>query len=171
MNNFITVPCQTFTALFGLLYLSILEKYSHILFTLHTTEVCPFHLWDYIWCSDYNSSERDESIDLFFTNIPHNFNFTKIPNCDHQSIPLHLFKLQLFWIKLISHNIHFLIQPSDNFIKAHNHFSRKVNKLKVQIQFILFQVHCRNIKNIRLHQVNLRKTTLINILCCLGTRK
>lgn len=61
--------------------------------TSDTSEKSSFHFRYYVRCPYNNSSERYETIDFFFTDIPHNFYFTKIFNRNHELVFFGLFLL------------------------------------------------------------------------------
>lgn len=74
VNDLITVIGFTIFTGFGLVDFSILKGDSAYRAAFHTAKCCCFHFRYNIWCSDNYSSERNESIDLFLTDIPHDFN-------------------------------------------------------------------------------------------------
>lgn len=154
---------KTFRTSFGLLYSCVFKHDSHLRLAFDTFEKGPFHLWHDVTCPYNNSSERNEFIDFSWPNGSHYLDITDIFDRNHDPIPFGLFFLILLRTQMIAH-VHFFKQTLDNFIKAHDHFSRKVDKLVVQIPIKLFQMLSWHRKYLRLHDVHLGKLRLIDTL-------
>lgn len=110
MNDLEAVSWLTFFTNFRFLNFSIFKCYSVIFITFYTSKKCSFHFRYYIRCSYDDTSERYETIDLFFTDISHDFNLSKVFYGDHKFISFSLFLLNYTWLHFIPKNVHFIIK-------------------------------------------------------------
>ncbi len=97
------------------------------------------HLRNDIWSSDYDSSEGYESIDLLSSNKSHYFDLSKFFYDNHQLVSFAFLLNERVIVHFVSHK-HFFVEVLDNLIEETDHFCRKVYKLVIQVNIVLFQM-------------------------------
>ena len=137
MNQFEALLRKTFWTRLWLLYFRIFQHDSYLRLAFDTLEEGPFHFRYDIAGPDDDSSKGNESIDLFRSNRPHNFDILQILDCDHDPVSFSLFFHNLFRLQIIGH-AHFFEHALNYIVEAHDHFCWKVDKLKIQILIKLF---------------------------------
>lgn len=59
--------------------------------TLDTLEHGGFHLWENFTASDHDASETNESVDVFFLKLAHDWYIWEVFDCNHKFIFFFLF--------------------------------------------------------------------------------